>query len=122
MRDGETFALAAIWEVWTDGTKKLPTVCLLTTAAHAVVGAIHDRMPVIVPRDQIDAWLDFETPAKVIDEMLGPYSPDAMEGFAVGTAVSSVKNQGPECFEPGINVFNRTILSRLIVASSARIE
>ena len=71
----------------------------LTTAANSVVGAIHDRMPVIVPREKIGTWLDFETPAKVIDGMLGPYPPETMESLAVGQALNKATNEGPWLLE-----------------------
>ena len=56
-------------------------------------------MPVIVPREKIGAWLDFDTSPKVIDGMLGPYPPETMESLAVGQAVNKATNEGPGLLE-----------------------
>jgi len=50
----ELFGLAGITELWND----LRTVCLITTEPNALLRGIHDRMPVIVPLQDYDAWLD----------------------------------------------------------------
>jgi putative SOS response-associated peptidase YedK len=40
---------------------------------------IHDRMPVIIPPDQFEVWLDPELlDEKVLSGMLRPFSPDEM--------------------------------------------
>jgi putative SOS response-associated peptidase YedK len=45
LRGGGLFAMAGLWEG--------DSACLITTEANEVVGAVHDRMPVIVTRE---AW------------------------------------------------------------------
>jgi putative SOS response-associated peptidase YedK len=59
MKSGEPFALAAVWEAWrVPGTDEwLRTFCIITTTANELVGAIHDRMPVIIPPAAYDRWL-----------------------------------------------------------------
>jgi putative SOS response-associated peptidase YedK len=60
-RDGTPLAFAWVWEGWRapDG-ETLCTYSILTTAANATMGAIHDRMPVILDPDDWHAWLDDE--------------------------------------------------------------
>lgn len=55
---GGVMALAGIWDDWTDGVTHLRTLAILTTSANGAVAEIHDRMPVIVPREGWRAWVD----------------------------------------------------------------
>jgi putative SOS response-associated peptidase YedK len=57
--DGAPLALGGIWEtnLGPDGAE-LDTVAILTTDANGTLGAIHDRMPVILEPRDFDAWLD----------------------------------------------------------------
>ena len=54
---GEPLHLAAIASAFDRDGEDVVAVSLLTTAAHPSVERIHDRMPVIVPPDALDAWM-----------------------------------------------------------------
>jgi putative SOS response-associated peptidase YedK len=57
--DGNTFALAGLWEHWKDKEGKVIESCtILTTEANEAVQRLHDRMPVILRPDDYDTWLD----------------------------------------------------------------
>ena len=60
--DGEPFAFAGLWSIWgpPDGPR-LRTCTILTTKANDAVAGLHDRMPVILVREQEEAWLDAAT-------------------------------------------------------------
>lgn len=51
-------AFGGLWESWgkPDGGH-LQTVCIITTTPNALLAAIHDRMPVIVPERHWTTWL-----------------------------------------------------------------
>jgi putative SOS response-associated peptidase YedK len=52
-------ALAGLWERWRTPTgEKLETCVIVTTDANAQLEPIHDRMPLLVPRDAQALWLD----------------------------------------------------------------
>jgi putative SOS response-associated peptidase YedK len=101
MQDGRPFAFAGLWESWSKGgEEEVRTCAILTTEANAVVGEIHERMPVIVAPDAYDVWLD---PASERDELvglLGPYPVDEMEAYPVSRFVNSPSNNDPRCVEP----------------------
>jgi putative SOS response-associated peptidase YedK len=99
MRDGRLFAFAGLWDVWRGEGKPLLTCCLITTHANELVSPVHDRMPVIVPRERYDEWLSPETPEARLVCLLRPYPADAMQLTEVGPAVNSPKNDGPECID-----------------------
>ena len=100
-RDGGPFAVAAIRSSWRDaeGTA-LHTVALLTTEARGAAATVHHRMPVIVPVEGLDPWLD--TPDEDVVALLavlGDAEPDLV-AHAVWTRVNSVANDGPELVRP----------------------
>lgn len=100
MRDRRLFAMAGLWECWTDGTTKLFTCCSITTEPNDVLRPFHDRMPVIVRPENFTEWLAADTPVKRLRELLTPYPADEMEAFPVSTYVSKATNEGPKCLEP----------------------
>ena len=61
---------------------------------------IHERMPVVLPRQHFDAWLD---PAmrdtETLRQWLKPAADDVMRAYPVSSRVSNARNQGPELLE-----------------------
>jgi putative SOS response-associated peptidase YedK len=59
---GGLLAFAGIWESWSRaGVEPRHTFAILTRPSIDEVARIHDRMPVVIPRDELDTWLDRET-------------------------------------------------------------
>jgi len=100
--DGAPFAFAGLWDRWLapDGTE-LDSCTILTTGPNELLARFHDRMPAILARERIDAWLDpaLRDPARVAG-LIGSYPAEAMCERAVGPTVNSAKNEGPACIEP----------------------
>ena len=102
MRTGEPFAFAGLWETWRNPEGEVvPSCTILTTEANDLLRPIHDRMPVILPREREHFWLDANVndPAAITD-VLTPYPADAMEVYEVSSLVNSYVNDGPEILEP----------------------
>jgi putative SOS response-associated peptidase YedK len=101
----EPFAMAGLWDGWREPAAGLDapwlkSCTIVTTPANALVAKLHDRMPAILAREDEDVWLDPEAAPEALLPLLRPYPPDRMTSYEVSRAVSSVKNQGPECIEP----------------------
>ena len=81
LKSGEPFAFAGLWETWRDPSGVvIPSCAIITTTPNELMAPIHDRMPVILPRDLEDLWLDPEVQdAAVLTELLVPYPAEAME-------------------------------------------
>jgi len=98
---GGHFALAGLASVRSrsDGPP-LRTFTLITTEANAVVGRIHDRMPVMLHTPEARAaWLNERTPITAIRSLLGP-APDALvSARRVSRAVSNARNEGPRLLD-----------------------
>ncbi|MGM0604505.1 MAG: SOS response-associated peptidase [Halobacteriota archaeon] len=96
--DGDPFAMAGLWDRWTDSdgaaTRSLTVV---TTTANDVVEPIHDRMPVILPSGVERDWLTASpTEAK---SMLEPIDPSAIRAYPVSRRVNSPANDDPSLIE-----------------------
>jgi SOS response associated peptidase (SRAP) len=65
---------------------------------NAVTSAIHDRMPVILRKDDYDLWLDpgMQNVA-AISELLKPIDPSLMRCYPVSSRVNHVGNDDEEC-------------------------
>ena len=101
-RDQAPFALAGLWVRWAPpGQPPRETFTLLTTTPNDVVARLHDRMPVVLPREAFDAWLD---PAlRDPDALARWWSPAPAvdwEAVPVGTRVNRTDVEGPECIAP----------------------
>jgi putative SOS response-associated peptidase YedK len=98
----DPFAFAALWATWHDpGTaERLYTVSILTGPPNELVAAVHDRMPLILPPDAWDAWLDTDTPPAELRGFLRPAPADGMRMYAVSPAVNNVRSQGSELLLP----------------------
>ena len=98
MRSGEPFAMAGLWETWRDPQGNVvPSCTIITTAANDFLSPIHDRMPVILPREMEELWLDPDTDdAAVLTGILAPYPDECMDAYEVSTLVNYARNDGPE--------------------------
>jgi putative SOS response-associated peptidase YedK len=98
-RGGDPLAMAGLYEHWKSPEGEWLTTCtVITTDAPDELGEIHDRTPLLVPREQWTTWLD----PSIADpgELLIPGTPGVLDAWPVGNAVGNVRNNGPELVEP----------------------
>jgi putative SOS response-associated peptidase YedK len=102
LRDEPIMSLAGIWEAWRPGTPdERLSFSILTTAANPFMSKIHERMPVILPRSDEDAWLDPEIcEQEVLQKLLKPCPDSWLNAVAVSTLVNSAKNNSPQVLQP----------------------
>jgi putative SOS response-associated peptidase YedK len=100
--DGAPMAFAGLTSIWTDREtgEAIESATIITTTPNAVMAQLHNRMPVILPEDAIDEWLDDEADPASLQLMLQPCPDDWLTAYPVSTAVGSPRNQGPELIEP----------------------
>ena len=99
MADDSIFAMAGLWDRWKDeDSKGIETCAILTIAPNSLLAEVHDRMPLIIGRDNYERWLDRSTtdPEKLAD-MLAPFDAASMKKYPVSTRVNSVINDDEEC-------------------------
>jgi putative SOS response-associated peptidase YedK len=102
-KDEKPLALAGLWSSWRDpeSGEQVRSFAIITTTANATLAPIHDRMPVILPDDAIDTWLDpnfQDVPA--LQSLLRPYPDDLLRAYPVSRLVNDVRNDGPQLVFP----------------------
>src|SRR3954447_3081250 len=95
----EPLSMAGLYEHWkTPEGEWLSTCTVITTSAPDDLGEIHDRTPLLVPKEHWDVWLDRSVPDP--GELLIPGTPGVLEAWPVGKEVGNVRNNGPELVDP----------------------
>jgi putative SOS response-associated peptidase YedK len=95
-------AFAGLWETWTGPNgEEVDTAAIITTAANATLAAIHERMPVFVPAEAFDLWLDCaKVEASVAAALIRPASDALLEAHEVSAAVNRVANDSAALVVP----------------------
>jgi len=96
------FAFAGLLAAWKAPTgETIVSTCIITTAPNEVMAPIHDRMPVILPPDFFDTWLDpSNNNTDALAAMLGPCPPESMQAYPVSQAINRGTAEGKECISP----------------------
>ncbi len=99
-KDGRPFAFAGLWEAWQPGgeAEPLKTCTIITTSANEVVAPVHDRMPVMLLKDDAWNWVS-GGPGVDLQRLLLPFSTELMEGYPVGPYVSKPGYESNQCTE-----------------------
>ncbi len=110
MQDEEPFAMAGLWESWSPKTrteltddgkphaqKTVQSCTILTINANTDMQSLHDRMPVILPVDAWDAWLNPTTEKAALQALLKPFEDGHLIRSEVSTIVNRPTVDSPEC-------------------------
>jgi len=102
LKNKEFFGFAGLWDTWKSPTGELVNSCtIITTTPNELMEPLHNRMPVILPKEVEQVWLDQDiTDSFFLKSLLMPYPADLMIAYEVSTLVNSPKNNGPECLIP----------------------
>jgi putative SOS response-associated peptidase YedK len=101
-RDKGPFAIAGLWEHWKGSDGAVIESCtLLTTEPNDLIRSLHNRMPVILPPEHYELWLDTSVrDAELLQPLLRPYPSEGMSAYPISTWVNKPANEGPRCIEP----------------------
>ena len=105
--DGLPLVLAGLWAGWRDPASdpEAPlirrTFTIVTTTPNEVMAGLHDRMPVVLPPETWDTWLD-PAPADLGEllALLQPTDEIPMRAYPVERLVNDVRKDGPELLVP----------------------
>lgn len=103
VRDDRLFAMAGLYDRWRDPSSgsEVLSFTIITTVANELMSPIHDRMPVILSREDEESWL---TPGPLgegeRERMFRPYPPDRMEAYPVSKRVNDISNDSEELVRP----------------------
>ena len=102
MSSGELFAFAGLWDTWRDPNGEIVRSCtIITSEANELIRPIHNRMPIILPREMESFWLDYDVEGPVVlSDVLVPYPVGLMDAFEVSPLVNRSANDRPEVTLP----------------------
>ena len=94
LASGEPFALAGLWENWTDKESgdALQTTTLITTAANEFMTPLHHRMPVILESNTAGEWLAGSN--DLLDDVAS-ITPK-LQAWPVDRRVNNARNEGED--------------------------
>jgi putative SOS response-associated peptidase YedK len=107
--DGEPITFAGLYEIWWDKTRSkepdpetlLRTCTIITTEAGPDMVEVHHRMPVIIERSDLEAWLDPDQhDPDLLSKFLAPSPAGTLLKHPISRTVNSPKNDGPQLLEP----------------------
>jgi putative SOS response-associated peptidase YedK len=103
VKDQPLFGFAGIYDIWKDQKtgQKIYSYAIITTIPNSLVGNIHDRMPVILHKEDEETWLnpDITEPEHLLP-LLQSYPADQMEEWPVEDAARNTRNDSPELIKP----------------------
>jgi putative SOS response-associated peptidase YedK len=100
VEDEPLFAFAGIWsKVYGDDNKPRASCAIMTCGPNGLVSPIHDRMPVIIPRERYVEWLGEPTDDE-IKSLLVPFPAERMKATELTTRINNVRNNDRACIEP----------------------
>jgi putative SOS response-associated peptidase YedK len=110
-KSGAPFAFAGLWETWIGPNgEELETAAIVTTNANKTLSAIYERMPVVVPPDAFDLWLDCaKVDATTASALIAPAPENFFEAYPVSTHVNRVANDDPKLVEPVVAGAERVV-------------
>ncbi|PLX09216.1 MAG: hypothetical protein C0598_11925 [Marinilabiliales bacterium] len=92
----DIFAMAGIWEIWKDAENKpIKTFSIITTSPNSLMKDIHNRMPVILNKNDEKAWL-FEDEPAFLKKLMQPYNPEEMQAYKISSEINSPANNKPD--------------------------
>jgi putative SOS response-associated peptidase YedK len=98
----QPIAFAGVWETWMGPNgEEMETAAIITTDANRALRHIHHRMPVVIPPEAFDFWLDCASvDAQTAAALLVPAPEDLFEAYEISPAVNRVANDSPMLLEP----------------------
>lgn len=103
LKSSEPFAFAGLWDEWRgEQGEKIKSFTILTTQSNQLVSELHDRMPVILKRENESLWLDIDlyNDHEKMEKVLTPYPENEMKIYLVSNIVNSWKNDDVSCIQP----------------------
>jgi len=98
---GEPFGFAGLYNIWTSPEgRHIWTCTIITTDANGLIKPIHNRMPVIVPRDKQDLWLTNDADKTELFSILKRYPSRELTVHEVSRKVNSPRHDLPENILP----------------------
>ncbi len=102
LKERPVFAFAGLWSQWLDAATKQPyrSFAIVTTTPNKIVGRYHNRMPVILSKEEEKLWLTDGVPMSDLLKLCDAYPDKEMESFEVVREVNKAVNNYAELILP----------------------
>ncbi len=97
--DGKMLAFAGIHEQWVSPQGEIRhSVAIITREAVGELATVHSRMPIFLPKDRWETWMDPKLQdVNKVRALFENFQPDAnLRFWTVSDSVNSIRNSGPE--------------------------
>lgn len=101
--DERPFAMAGIWDEWvnTKTGEIVNSFAVITTVANDLMHEIeHHRSPVILSKNNEQAWLDSSLDLGEVTDMLKPYPAHLMNAYPIATTIKNPRANSIELLQP----------------------
>ncbi len=98
--DGRIAAFAGLYSMAEIDGHELTSFTILTTEPNALSKPIHDRMPVILPKEKEARWLDAQATPAQLQKLLVPSKDPHLRAFEIGPEVNSPRNDSKNILQP----------------------
>ncbi|XOS94503.1 SOS response-associated peptidase [Brevibacillus laterosporus] len=94
MKDEGVFSLAGLYDTWINSEgARINTCTIITTKPNTLMADIHDRMPVIIKREDESLWLNRDVQdGELLESLLLPFDEKQMKAYPVSKMVGNVIN------------------------------
>lgn len=100
LKNEQLFTMAGLWETWLSPEGKvIHSATIITTEANEIMAPVHNRMPVILHKDDEQKWIEPKDAGSEQLSLLKPYDSSLMEAYEVSTDVNSPLNNAPYLIE-----------------------
>lgn len=105
-RNQKPMAFAGLWETWRpkdvpEAANELRSCSIITGPPNDLIAPLHDRMPMILPKEDWSTWLDpTNTDVDVLQSLLRPAPEDWLQWWPVSLAVNTVRNRDSSLIVP----------------------
>jgi len=101
LKSQELFAFAGLYNIWqNEKGEELKTYTIITTNANTLVNQIHERMPVILAKEDENTWLDMQSSTEKLQQLLKPFSVDKMQMYAISSLVNDANIDDKKLIDP----------------------
>jgi putative SOS response-associated peptidase YedK len=102
LKSGDLFGFAGLYEIAHDAEgKELRSFIIITTEPNELMKPIHDRMPVILEKEDEEYWLNPDNvEVEPLLKLLRPFPSEKMERYPVSKEVNSSRIDSPDLIKP----------------------
>lgn len=98
MANGDLMLLAGLWDYNTRLDAPLLSCTVITREPNQIIADVHNRMPVILTREQVDIWLNTQLPYAERAQVLQPIENSALLKVEISKSVNKAANKSGDWF------------------------